>query len=130
MVGEGSDSAEMLWQQVSTGMDCTWSGEIIGAPDLTMQAKVQAVRCGEAEANVLLIAKPPKPVPVAAGPDAVQGVVDAAVGVIVDDMDGNILSMNARAQTALEDCAEELVGRNLDTIWPKAVCESEMYFKF
>lgn len=130
MVGEGSDSAEMLWEQLSAGMDCAWNGEIIGALGLTLRTQAQAMRVGDAAGHVLLIAKQPKPVAVAAGPDEVPKVVDASVGVIVYDMDGNILSMNGRAQTALEDYAEELVGRNLDTIWPKSVCDSEIYFEF
>lgn len=130
MIGAGTDSADMVWAQLSAGTDCSWSGEIIGALGLTLAADAQAMRCGEALGTILLIAKQPRPAVAASGPDAIQGIVDASVGVIVYDMDGNIQSMNPRAQTALEDYAEELVGRNMDTIWPKSICESEMYFEF
>lgn len=94
--------------------------------DLTVAGDPTALACGEADVHVLVILAPPRPAEVAvAGPDERLGAVDQAVGIISYDADGNVLSLNERAQTALEDYAEELVGRNLDRIWPKEFCESE-----
>ena len=90
-----------------------------------------AVMMGEADAHVLVILAPPRPSAVAvADPDERLGAVDQAVGIITYDADGNVLSLNERAQSAMEDYAEELVGRNLDRIWPKEFCDSEAYIAF
>jgi methyl-accepting chemotaxis protein len=56
--------------------------------------------------------------------------MQAAIGTIEYDLDGNIVAMNDRAMTAMEDYGEELVGANHDRLWPKEICEAEEYFDF
>lgn len=46
-VGEGSDSATMLWAQLEAGADCRWTGEIIGGLGLTLAVNAEAMRVGD-----------------------------------------------------------------------------------
>lgn len=80
------------------------------------------MRCVEAAGTMLLIAKRPKSAAVGSGPEGVQVILDASVGVIVYDINGNNLSMIGSAKTALEDYAEERFGchpawRPALTVW-------------
>lgn len=135
MIGQ-SDASER-WAKLAVGEDCTWSGTIVGALGLSEAGSAFAFTCGAAEdsTHVMLqltpqaevVAEPSGSI-VAASPNA--SAIDSAIGTILFDNDGNILSLNGRAMAALEDYGEEFVGRNHDKLWPKSVCESEEYFEF
>lgn len=58
------------------------------------------------------------------------GDFDSAVGIIEYDSDGNITRANERAIMSLEMFGEDLVGKNLDAIWPKSVTQSPEYIEF
>lgn len=130
IVGYGGQTPDLLWAEIVAGGTCTWAGALEGGMDMRMQADCTATACGEGDKFILLIARAPKPVEAqqTAAPDPVLATVKASVGLIVYDMDGNVLSMNERAQSAMEDYGEELIGRNLDSIWLGNYCQSEEYF--
>lgn len=135
MVEGGDESPDSLWGQLEAGERCEWSGVINGALGLQISGALLALPCKapDGDAHVLVQAKIPTentPVTEASFNDALDPAVDAAIGIISYDMDGNIQSMNSSALTAMEDYGEVLVGRNHDTIWPKSFCESEKYFEF
>ena len=135
MTEGGEESAESLWAQLEAGERCGWSGAINGALGLQIEGALQALPCKapSGDGYVLIQASPARnDTPVAVDPllDGIDPAVGDAVGIMTYDMDGNILSMNSQASTAMEDYGEVLVGRNHDTIWPKSVCSSEAYFEF
>ena len=132
----GSGDADVHWTSLSLGDDCAWSGAIEGALGLSVNGHILAIACGNdgISSHVLLQIMPVSEAaaesaePQSASPDAVA--MNSAIGTIIFDNDGNILELNDRAMTALEDYGEELVGRNHDKLWPKDVCQSEEYFEF
>ena len=135
----GADVAETHWDMLTVGEEAGWSGRVEGALGLTVGGQVQALPCGTDDSNTLVLVQvtaEPAPsdsdVPATpSGGDAnLYAALDSAIGTILFDNDGNILALNDRAMTAMEDYGEELVGRNHDTIWPKVECESESYFEF
>ena len=135
MVGAGQ--ADMYWASLVAGEDCAWSGVIEGSLGLSLSGTMQAVACGsqDAHTHVLVQIAPeadrPEEAPsggAAASP--INAAMDSAIGAILFDNDGNIVELNERAMTAMEDYGEELVGRNHDKLWPKDACESEDYFEF
>ena len=126
MTGGAGDT----WAQVLQGDECAWAGKVTGAMDLTISGDFQAMAVGEGDSHVLLILSAAKSAAASAPPKSELAAVEAHLGMIIYDLDGNILSMNERAQSALEDYGDELVGRNLDTIWPKDFCMSEAYSAF
>jgi len=131
----GNDSALEHWDTLLSGEIAKWSGRIDGALGLNLQGEIQALQSIGAE-NVpyILVHLQPCSSDALTTPATKTSVdfdpIDAAIGIIEFDLDGNITRMNDRAMTALEDYGEELVGRNHDKIWPKAICESEEYFDF
>ncbi|MDX8351412.1 PAS domain-containing methyl-accepting chemotaxis protein [Cognatiyoonia sp. IB215182] len=131
----GFELAQQHWDTVIDATDCRWSGTIEGALGLSAAGEVHAALCGKnSETTHVLMrvsaAKPDTQSVDSSAPDPVFSCMDAAVGTIQFDLDGNILALNDRAMTAMEDYGEELVGSNHDKIWPKSVCESEEYFDF
>lgn len=135
MVEGGDESAESLWAQLGAGERCGWSGPVNGALGLKAEGTVQALPCAAPDGDgfvlvQLSVAAAPVVVTEGSFDDLPDPAVDKAIGIITYDMDGNILSMNGPALTAMEDYGEELVGRNHDTIWPKSICDSEVYFEF
>ncbi|MEL6621068.1 MAG: PAS domain-containing protein [Pseudomonadota bacterium] len=134
MVGAGQ--ADAFWATLVAGEDCGWSGMIEGALGLSVCGTAHALACGEGDpASHVLIQVMPEPdaAPTATGSgetSAASVAMKSAIGTILFDNDGNIVEMNERAMTALEDYGEELVGRNHDKLWPKEMCESEGYFEF
>lgn len=135
MVDGGDESAESLWGQLSAGERCGWSGPLNGALGLKAQGKLQALPCTSPDGTgfvlvQLTVVTASAPISEDSFNDLPDPVIDTAIGIITYDMDGNILSMNGPAQTAMEDYGEVLVGRNHDSIWPKSVCGSEVYFEF
>lgn len=124
LTGDGS-----IWDQVRQGDECQWSGTLTGAMDLQVKGDVKALAVGEGDSHVLIILSAPK---AAAGPASSPEIaaLEANMGIITYDVDGNILSMNARAQSAMEDYGEELVGANLDRIWTEEFCMSEAFVQF
>jgi len=125
MTGDGAAT----WGQVIQGDECAWSGKLVGAMDLTIVGDIKALSVGEGDSHVLVIFSKPKAA-APSGPGEVLGAIDAHLGIITYDIDGNILSLNERAQSAMEDYGDELVGRNLDSIWPQDFCMSEAYGQF
>ena len=136
MAAGAEQMAEEIWQAALGGELINWSGPLTGAMDLQIRGALQAMTCGEGSSHVLVIHSPAtaaasSKTPAGSGSTSeTLAAVDATVGIIVYDIDGNIVSMNERAQSALEDYAEEMVGRNLDRVWPASYCESEEYFAF
>ncbi len=131
IVDDGAQSPYQLWSDITSGATCTWVGQISGGLDMRVTAEATATLCGEEDKFVLLIARSQNvdlPSPAISAPDPTFAAVKASVGLIVYDMDGIILTMNERAQSAMEDYGEELIGRNLDAIWPNNFCQSEAYF--
>lgn len=119
------------WQTILAGEVARWTGEISGALGLSMAGAIVAVASKDGRHVILTLreggAAPAQPLAATGNFDAV---VSASVGVIVYDIDGNILSMNERAQTAMEDYGEELIGRNHDTLWPESMTKADSYFDF
>ena len=135
----GTDIAELHWSNLVEGADCDWSGVVEGALGLTVQGSVLAACCGPKDQQThVLLQVSTEPEAATTGPlpveDAVESAMfaplNAAIGTILFDNDGNVLSLNERAMTAMEDYSEEIVGRNHDTLWPKDMCEAEGYFEF
>ncbi len=127
--------ADDYWEKLASGEDCNWSGSIEGALGLSVTGDICGMRCGlDGETTHVLIQLAEVATTAPSADQNVQTPVfrsmDAAVGTITFDLDGNIQSLNDRAMTAMEDYGDELVGRNHDKIWPKSVCESEEYFDF
>ena len=127
---EMMEGAAGQWDQIKQGDEATWAGEVTGAMDMKVAGTVKAMAVGEGDSHVLAVLSRSKAPSGSSGPGEVLGAIDGAVGIIVYDIDGNILSMNERAQSAMEDYGEELVGRNLDSIWPQDFCMSEAYGQF
>ena len=139
MAMSADGGADSVWSKVTAGTDARWSGSIMGALGLETDGAIMATCCKAPDGAVYVlihVAAVPEAPPSASGaqaapaPDALFAPVNSAVGMIVYDMDGNILSMNERAHSALEDYRDELVGRNHDTLWPRDVCDSEAYINF
>lgn len=132
MVQADGESPDMLWSQILAGGDAAWSGTVVGALGLQIDAAVTSALIKGEESFVLLHSA--TAASAAASPSAgmqsdLNASIDAAVGVIEYDIDGNIMSLNSRAMAALEDYGEELVGRNHDTLWPKEQREAPEYFE-
>lgn len=135
MTEGGDESPASLWSQLETGERCGWTGVVNGALGLKTNGTLQALPCkapgGDGFVLVqLTVAAPNAAISEVGFDDGPDPVVDSAIGIITFDMDGNILSMNNPALSAMEDYGEVLVGRNHDSIWPKSVCNSEAYFDF
>ncbi|PJI91423.1 methyl-accepting chemotaxis sensory transducer with Pas/Pac sensor [Yoonia maricola] len=131
----GGGETDSYWDSLQSGMDCNWSGMIEGALGLSVSGDILATPCGTDDQVTHALIQLTEAAPIATSADTDEQTpllrsMDAAVGTITFDLDGNILSLNDRAMTAMEDYGEELVGQNHDKIWPKAVCESEIYFDF
>lgn len=131
----GFELAQQHWDTVINTANCDWTGTIEGALGLSATGAVHAILCGQAadHTHVLLrvgLDKTDAPSVAASEPDPLFECINSAIGTIQFDLDGNILALNDRAMTAMEDYGEELVGTNHDKIWPKSVCESEEYFDF
>jgi len=125
--------ADTYWPELQAANDSTWSGSIEGALGLTIAGDVVAV---VHEGTHVILQVTPVATPdaseekVATSGPAFATEVDQGVGTIVYDTDGNITALNARAMSALEDYGEELVGRNHETLWPKAETETNDYIEF
>ncbi|MCK0094090.1 PAS domain-containing methyl-accepting chemotaxis protein [Yoonia sp. F2084L] len=131
----GAESADLHWTALNDGADCTWSGSIEGALGLSVAGDLRAVACGVGDTATHVLVQLTEVAPSAASTQSgddnpLLNSMNAAIGTIQFDLDGNILSLNDRAMTAMEDYGEELVGQNHDKIWPKSVCQSEEYFDF
>lgn len=127
MMGSGAGQ----WSLIKQGDECAWPGSVTGAMDLKVAGDIKALSVGEGDSHVLVILSKAKVAAASvSGPGEVLGAIQANVGIIVYDIDGNIPSPNERAQSAMEDYGEELVGRNLDSIWPQDFCMSEAYGQF
>ncbi|MEL6685049.1 MAG: PAS domain-containing methyl-accepting chemotaxis protein [Pseudomonadota bacterium] len=131
----GADQAATHWDTLVAGQDCAWSGVIDGALGLSMSGMINATPCGTGDLPTHTLVQVTEAATDAASGEGAEASpvfasMDASVGTITFDLDGNILTLNDRAMTAMEDYGEELVGQNHDKIWPKAVCESEEYFDF
>ncbi|MEM8537510.1 MAG: PAS domain-containing protein, partial [Pseudomonadota bacterium] len=133
----GAEIADRDWPLLSAGEDCQWTGTVTGALGLSVSGAVVAIPHAEIDAvsHVLLQITPAEVtegpvVDTPAGGLAYASEIDTAVGTIVYDMDGNIMALNGRAMSALEDYGEELVGRNHETLWPKSATEAESYIEF
>lgn len=133
----GLDQAGDHWAILAVGDDCAWSGTIEGSLGLSVTGALLAVACGPGEVNshaLVQISEEDEtdttPSGNAEDAPAIFTGMDAAIGTITFDNDGNILALNDRAMAAMEDYGEELVGRNHDKLWPKEVCQSEEYFAF
>ncbi|MEL6838782.1 MAG: PAS domain-containing methyl-accepting chemotaxis protein [Pseudomonadota bacterium] len=131
----GDEIAQAHWDLLLSGEDCKWNGMIEGALGLSATGDVHATRCAVQDASDHILMQLTQPTAQAnvADPgemDPMFSCMDSAIGTIQYDLDGNILALNDRAMTAMEDYGEELVGSNHDKIWPKSVCESEEYFDF
>lgn len=135
-MAHGSDqSAEVMWDQLGAAGSCSWTGDVSGALGLRCSGSIRALPCAAPSGDSFVLlhltsAPQASPPPTSAASPDPDPVLDAAIGIITYDMDGNILSVNDLAQAAMEDYGEELVGRNHDTIWPKAICDSEAYIAF
>ena len=133
MVDADGGDPESLWAQLDAGEDQMWDGTINGALGLMAQGSLWATTCadGGGKPYVLLqIAQKPVASASETAPANAPSDLENAIGTITFDMDGNIKSMNERAQSILEDYGEELVGRNLDTLWPDDVTGSQVYADF
>lgn len=131
----GADAGDAYWSQLTAEMECAWSGPVEGGLGLTLSGEIVAAPCGMAadKTHILLQLTPLATAEAAPESESAPPEVLAAaqaIGTILYDNDGNILSMNDRAMTAMEDYGEELIGRNHDTLWPKDMCEDESYFEF
>ncbi|MFA8442727.1 PAS domain-containing protein [Yoonia sp.] len=131
----GASDAETYWTALLSDQDCSWSGTLEGALGLSIQGDISAIPCGSDGAPTHILLQLTQAVTQESPPQTGEQMplfrsMDASVGTIVYDLDGNIQSLNDRAMTAMEDYGEELVGKNHDKIWPKAICESEEYFDF
>jgi methyl-accepting chemotaxis protein len=131
----GHEHASEHWDTLVSGTDCDWAGAIDGALGLNQTGNLHAVLCeGGGATNHILVQLTQAVASTAetqsGTTDPLSNSIDAAIGTIQFDLDGNILAMNDRAMTAMEDYGEELVGSNHDKIWPKLMCESEEYFDF
>lgn len=131
----GTENAQIYWDTLSTGEDCHWAGTIEGALGLTLDGNVIATPCGiDDPATHIMIQLTQETAPPPAQDSGTNSpmfnCMDSAIGTITFDLDGNILALNDRAMTAMEDYGEELVGQNHDKIWPKSVCQAEEYFDF
>ena len=135
MVGEAQ--ADTYWMDLSAGQDFTWSGVIEGALGLSVSGTANAIACAadDATSHVILQVSAEAPQGDAPGPQTgdtsrVTAAMDSAIGTILFDNDGNVIEMNERAMSALEDYGEELIGRIHDKLWPKEMSQSEAYFEF
>lgn len=127
----GPEAAER-WPAILGGEAARWSGEVSGALGLSMAGAMVAVASEDARHVILSVSPVVQATAelVATSGSDMDAVVTNSVGVIIYDIDGNILSMNERAQTAMEDYGEELIGRNHDTIWPESMTKADAYFDF
>lgn len=132
----GEDIAENHWSNLTAGASETWEGSVAGALGLTLSGQVTALPCDMDQKAPKVLLAIQESAPAAEGTTAEEpqndlfGPMSSAVGTILYDNDGNILSMNERAMSALEDYGEELVGKNHDVLWPKQDTQSEEYFEF
>lgn len=135
----GAEMADTQWAMLSAGDECDWTGGLEGSLGLSVEGSLKAMPCGDGDTATHAIvqvtpaavaAAEPASEPGEAGGSELFAPMDSAIGTILYDNDGNILALNERAMTAMEDYGEELVGRNHDTIWPKPECEAETYFEF
>ncbi len=130
-----ASDAETYWTALTSDQECSWSGTLEGALGLAIQGDISAIPCGSDGAPTHILLQLTQAVTQDSPPQTGEQMplfrsIDASVGTIIYDLDGNIQSLNDRAMTAMEDYGEELVGKNHDKIWPKAICESEEYFDF
>lgn len=133
----GGEAEDTHLGMLAAGEDCAWSGAVEGSLGLTVSGALSATACGDEEAPAYVLVQASPSVATVAPTDASSdqdsthfAPMNSAIGTILYDSDGNILSMNERAMTAMEDYGDELVGRNHDTIWPKAESKAESYFEF
>lgn len=129
-VGDGSPE---FWTDALSGGQPVWSGTLEGALGLSLTGQLMAVQSSDGRHIVLVLQREARTQsrPTAGQPtSAFDSLILQAIGVIVYDNDGKIISLNERAQTAMEDYAEELIGRNHDTIWPEAATKDNSYFDF
>jgi methyl-accepting chemotaxis protein len=124
------EAAPEIWSQVLAGTSHTWGGNLAGALGLSLDGTLTALI--SSDARYVLVSMTVASSGAVAGwvPDEVDTAAKNAVGVITYDIDGNILSMNEQAQTAMEDYGEELIGRNHDTLWPESMTKADSYFDF
>lgn len=133
MMSDDPSGGDMIWAQLEAGEDHTWDGQITGALGLNVQGALWATRCIDPDGTNFVLVQMGQAIEAestAGSHSAMSEHLDAAIGTIVFDMDGNIQSMNGRAQSVLEDYGEELIGQNHDKLWPKDVCESEVFIDF
>lgn len=131
----GSDAAAEHWDTLTLNQDARWSGQIEGSLGLSVSGDIHATgSAGPDETQYVTVHLTPSiasvPEPSSGDSNPAFACMDSAIGTIQYDMDGNILALNDRAMTAMEDYGEELVGTNHDKVWPKSVCQSEEYFDF
>lgn len=139
MVAGGADDPDAIWTSLCAGEDSKWSGVVSGALGLKTEGAIWVTPCADGSGTrYVLLQVASAPVQPAKSnepsststPDSLYAPMNQAIGTVLFDMDGNILSMNDRAQSALEDYTDELIGKNHDQLWPKAVCDSEAYINF
>ncbi len=132
----GDDVAQEKWDMVLAGADADWSGMITGALGLSVSGAIWAGPCNAGDTDQAYVLVQAAEASAAtqehseSAPDPVLASMAHAIGTIAYDLDGNILAMNERAMTAMEDYGEELIGANHDKIWPKHMAEAEEYFDF
>ena len=108
MVGAGQ--ADMYWASLVAGEDCAWSGLIEGSLGLSLSGTMQAVACGAQDAHTHVIVQvtpevdaPSEPASGNAAASPTSAAMDSAIGTILFDNDGNLVELNERAMTAMED---------------------------
>lgn len=131
----GTDIAIQQWDALLSGQDYKWTGVLDGALGLSVAGELVATHCEteSTEPHVLVqltvVENAVSDTKTTASNPALDS-MSMAIGTIEFDMDGNIVAMNDRAMTAMEDYGEELIGTNHDKIWPKQMAEAEEYFDF
>ncbi|MDF1726221.1 MAG: PAS domain S-box protein [Sulfitobacter sp.] len=126
------DDPVAIWGQILAGEDLTWNGTVTGALGLTKAGAIWTTVFEENDKKFVLLrlSKAIETINTADRHPGSDSEVNRAVGTITFNMDGEILALNERAQSTLDDYAEELVGRNHDTLWPTEMCTSQAYVEF
>ncbi len=120
---------DSFWDAAQEGGPVEWSGQLVGCLDLTVDVDVIATQAvlSASRKGVVVVGKPVQAIVMQpAGPSSLE----AAVGMISYDMDGNITDINDRAMIALEAYDASLVGRNHDTLWPSEATTAQSYIEF
>ncbi|MEM9250499.1 MAG: PAS domain-containing protein, partial [Pseudomonadota bacterium] len=128
-----SENGADLWWEVSSGSCTDWAGALLSSDG---ERSVVLVRAAVEEPDaphrrVIIAARALPPAPPAPQPEpTLWDNLEAVVGVIEYDNDGNITAANDRAMMALEYYGEEMAGKHHDTLWPNSVTMSPDYAEF